>query len=379
MEWTNYQILLALIMVVTGSINTLSTKWADEIKSIGRDGVKKNFEHPFFQASTMFLGELFCLLTFKILYKFYSRRADGTEDVHELTKGNRNFNPLILFIPAMCDMTATSIMYIGLNLTYASSFQMFRGSVIVFVGLLSTGFLDRILKKREWTGIFFVIVGLAIVGVADFISKDSNADSRGRNDIITGDMLIVIAQIIQSIQMVVEEKFVSGQDIPPLQAVGWEGLFGFVVLGLLQIPFYFIRAGPPVTQNVGDRLEDAIDAFVQIGHSWQLTVAVLGTITSIAFFNFAGISVTKELSATTRMVLDSVRTIVIWIFSLAFLGQKFHWLQLLGFALLLIGMCVYNGITFATTFIKIRAFMNRRYNRMEEEVIENRNAGDPES
>lgn len=52
---------------------------------------------------------------------------DGTEDVHSLTKGNRNFNPLILFIPAMCDMTATSIMYVGLNLTYASSFQMFRG------------------------------------------------------------------------------------------------------------------------------------------------------------------------------------------------------------------------------------------------------------
>lgn len=54
------------------------------------------------------------------------------------------------------------------------------------------------------------------------------------------------------------------------------GLFGFLVLGFLQIPFYFIHAGPPVTQNVGDRLEDAIDAFVQIGHSWQLALAVLG-------------------------------------------------------------------------------------------------------
>lgn len=52
-----------------------------------------------------------------------------------------------------------------------------------------------------------------------------------------------------------------------------------------------------------------------------------GTIISIAFFNFAGISVTKEMSATTRMVLDSVRTIVIWFFSLLFMDQKFHWLQ----------------------------------------------------
>ncbi|CAG9815222.1 unnamed protein product [Phaedon cochleariae] len=377
MAWTNYQILLSLVMVITGSINTLSTKWADTIKSKGQDGQTKNFNHPFFQASTMFLGEMLCLLTFKILYRYYSRRADGTEDVHELTKGNRTFNPFILFIPAMCDMTATSIMYIGLNLTYASSFQMFRGSVIVFVGLLSTGFLHRVLNKRQWSGIVFVIIGLAVVGVADFISKDPD-DSHGNNDIITGDMLIVIAQIIQSIQMVVEEKFVAGQDIPPLQAVGWEGLFGFVVLALLQIPFYFIHAGPPVTSQAGDRLEDAIDAFVQIGHSGKLSVAILGTVISIAFFNFAGISVTKELSATTRMVLDSVRTIVIWVFSLAFMGQVFHWLQLLGFVLLLAGMCLYNGITFVSTFLKMKEAIRRRYNKVDEEVIENRNAEDPE-
>lgn len=53
----------------------------------------------------------------------------------------------------------------------------------------------------------------------------------------------------------------------------------------------------------------------------------IGIMLSIAFFNFAGISVTKELSATTRMILDSVRTIVIWAFSMAFQWQKFHYLQ----------------------------------------------------
>lgn len=53
---------------------------------------------------------------------------DGSEDVNTFTKGNRdNFNPLILFVPAFCDMVATSTMYVGLNLTYASSFQMLRG------------------------------------------------------------------------------------------------------------------------------------------------------------------------------------------------------------------------------------------------------------
>lgn len=91
------------------------------------------------------------------------------------------------------------------------------------MGLLSVAFLNRTLGKREWTGIIFVIFGLAVVGVADFSSNDSN-ENYNKNDIITGDMLIVIAQIIQAIQMVVEEKFVQGENIPSLQAVGWEGL-----------------------------------------------------------------------------------------------------------------------------------------------------------
>lgn len=33
-------------------------------------------------------------------------------------------------------------------------------------------------------------------------------------------------KVITAVQMVVEEKFVSGLDIPALQAVGWEGRVG---------------------------------------------------------------------------------------------------------------------------------------------------------
>jgi len=56
-----------------------------------------------------------------------------------------------------------------------------------------------------------------------------------------------------------------------------------------------------------------------------------GTILSIAFFNFAGVTVTKEISATTRMVLDSVRTLFIYVVSLALRWQTFFWLQVIIF------------------------------------------------
>lgn len=95
--------------------------------------------------------------------------------------------------------------------------------MIVFVGALSVLFLDRVLNKREWGGIFLVLVGLTVVGIADFTNQDAHNSGPGRNSIITGDLLIIMAQIIVAAQMVIEEKYVTGLDIPPLQAVGWEG------------------------------------------------------------------------------------------------------------------------------------------------------------
>jgi hypothetical protein len=38
----------------------------------------------------------------------------------------------------------------------------------------------------------------------------------------------------------------------------------------------------------------------QIGNDTGLQMAFFLTVTSIAFFNFAGVSITKDMSATTR-------------------------------------------------------------------------------
>merc|ERR1711997_1024802 len=162
-----------------------------------------------------------------------------------------------------------------------------------------------------------------------------------------GDVLIVCAQIIVASQMVYEEKVVSRYNVPALQAVGWEGTFGFLTLATLLIPFYFIPVGDKFGNNPRHVLEDAYDGLFQLAHNWRLAMAFCGTVFSIAFFNFAGISVTKEMSATTRMVLDSVRTLVIWGVSLGLGWQTFHLLQLAGFVILVMGMFIYNDLLIA--------------------------------
>lgn len=241
-------------------------------------------------------------------------------------------------------------------------------------------FLERSLKRREWCGILFVIIGLAIVGAADFMSSNAS-EGFSRNNIITGDLLIILAQIITSVQMVYEEKYVSGLNIPALQAVGWEGFFGFSVLGLLLVPMFYIQVGVPFSPNPnGGSLEDFFDAIAQIENSGQLAVALTGTVISIAFFNFAGISVTKEMSATTRMVLDSVRTVVIWVVALGVGWQQFHWLQVIGFSGLIFGMCLYNNVLVTRIWYAGRhAYARRRYGVLPTEVIVSNRAEEPNS
>ncbi|XP_046997889.1 solute carrier family 35 member F6 [Schistocerca americana] len=357
MAWTKYQIVLAVVLVVTGSINTLTTKWADRMTAKGSDGVERKFDHPFVQSCAMFLGEMLCLLAFEIISCIYYSRTENVEEP-SILRGRRDYNPFVLLPPALCDMVATSVMYIGLNLTNASSFQMLRGAVIVFVGIFSRIFLHRILTIREWIGILFVILGLVVVSLSD-LGSDSSGSTGGTTNVILGDVLIIGAQIIAATQMVLEEKFVSGLDIPPMQAVGWEGVFGLVIMGLLQIPFYYIHVSPPFSDNASSSLEDVPDAFAQMADNNLILVALLGTVVSIAFFNFAGISTTKEISATTRMILDSVRTLVIWIGSVSFRWQSFHYLQVIGFIILLLGMCLYNNILVPQAFNKIKAMICR--------------------
>ncbi|XP_045102551.1 solute carrier family 35 member F6-like isoform X2 [Portunus trituberculatus] len=305
MAWTKKQMMLAFIMVSTGSINTISAKWTDRIYSKNSHGNVVKFNHPFLQADCMFMGEMTCMAAFYILRILRRRARQGASELA------------------------------------LDSDQMLRGAVIVFTGLLSVGFLGRRLRYFHWLGIVLVLIGLVVVGLSDFIS--SSQTNQDLNGIITGDLLIIMAQIVTATQMVIEERFVIKHNVPPLLAVGWEGTFGFLTLSVLLVPMYYIPAGK-LSGNENGTLEDAIDAFVQIGNSALLALSLLMNIVSIAFFNFAGISVTKELSATTRMVLDSVRTFVIWVFTLLVQWETFQYLQPIGFVILMLGMMLYNDV-----------------------------------
>lgn len=150
----------------------------------------------------MFFGQLLCLFTYLIMKKLEQRRHDrqslpGTPDseIFSPPKAVREINNWV-FLPLAClDATSSSINYVALILTTASSYQMLRGkmdlrvlsssgSVIIFTGLVSTAFLGMKIKRFQWMGMFMVTSGLVVIGLTDYIYGDSAKDDI--NGVITG-------------------------------------------------------------------------------------------------------------------------------------------------------------------------------------------------
>lgn len=129
------QILLAVGMLVAGTANTLTCKAAFSSESLGEP-----FNHPFVMAGAMFIGEIACL-----------GWHTGEQACRRLRRRKQHPAALsvpkyVFALPAFCDIAGTSVMYLGLTLTSASSYQMLRGSVIIFTGGLSAAYL----KRRQW-------------------------------------------------------------------------------------------------------------------------------------------------------------------------------------------------------------------------------------
>ena len=103
---------------------------------------------------------------------------------------------------------------------------------------------------------------------------------------------------------------------------------------------------------------------------------------SIAFFNFSGLTISKYASATSRTIVDTLRTILVWTFFLTMpfvpeeTKETFSWLQLLGFLILILGGLIYNEILVLKFWgfgDNTKAAIKKR--EEEEKLLEQKNEG----
>jgi len=360
---TNCQIyLFMLLLLITGSINTSANKLQQNTVSLG----VKYAGHQKFITFCMFNGELLCLLLYWVKEgRFANKKEEGKSEALITDSGNNETKkpkkPKIWYFlfPAVFDILGSTISSISLSFLPSSIYQMFRGAVIIFTCSSSIIFLKNKYYRHHFFGIFVVVVGLVIVGLKAVLKGDSNT---GENPGF-GIFLCVLSQAFSSGLMVTEEKLLKGYKTPPLKAVGLEGMWGVICYIFLLIIFYFIRCdswpdflkeGVCIKEDPdktdGYRLENAIFAVKQIWDSGLLKAYLSLYVLSIASFNFSGLTISKNVSSTARTIVDTLRTIVIWLFFLTmpFLPEEtketFSWLQLLGFFILILGSLIYNEI-----------------------------------
>lgn len=115
----------------------------------------------------MFLGEFVCfgLLGIKRIIYGDPNKASGVP----LSPGGAkaiekkklsNINPLLLAIPASCDFTASTLMFISLTMVPAAVYQMMRGIIVVITAFLSVVFLKKKLYRHHWTSLIFIVLGV---------------------------------------------------------------------------------------------------------------------------------------------------------------------------------------------------------------------------
>jgi len=235
---TDVQIyLFMLLLLITGSINTIANKLQQNTISLGI--AYKG--HQKFITFCMFNGEFLCLFFYWL--KDGRKKNKNSEQI-ESSEINPTINlkPKAKFwyflFPAVFDILGSSISSISLSFLPSSIYQMFRGAIIIFTCTASILFLKNKYYRQHFLGICIVVIGLIIVGVNAALSGSSDEfDSK----IVLGIFLVVLSQVFSCMLFVSEEKILKNYDVPPLKAVGMEGMWGVACYIILLFIFYFIR------------------------------------------------------------------------------------------------------------------------------------------
>eukprot|EP00195_Chlamydomonas_chlamydogama_P015203 CAMPEP_0202889878 /NCGR_PEP_ID=MMETSP1392-20130828/425_1 /ASSEMBLY_ACC=CAM_ASM_000868 /TAXON_ID=225041 /ORGANISM="Chlamydomonas chlamydogama, Strain SAG 11-48b" /LENGTH=450 /DNA_ID=CAMNT_0049573309 /DNA_START=124 /DNA_END=1476 /DNA_ORIENTATION=+ len=340
-------------LITFGTTTSLFAKIVYELQSVGLDGQKKYFHKPWAMTSVMFLGMSLCLpLAYWEQHK--KKRAQSEAEQPLLSNPDEAAKPrselrdaLMLSIPTAFDLLATILMNIGLLYVTASVYQMMRGAEMLFAALFAVTFLKRSLNKYHLMGLLCCVAGISLVGSSSLLSGEGSATQIiSQEQMLLGMGLIIISQAVQAAQLTFEDFFMADMNIPAMKIVGYEGVFGVVGTLIIMAPIAYHMKG---VEGEGFH-ENILDTLEMIRNSRQLAVILAIDMLALLAYNVTGMMVTGHSGAVFRTVLETMRTLFVWLVDLMLyyggfgLGESwsvYSWLQLAGFVVLVTGTLVY--------------------------------------
>mmetsp|Transcript_159042 Transcript_159042/g.305060 ORF Transcript_159042/g.305060 Transcript_159042/m.305060 type:complete len:420 (+) Transcript_159042:64-1323(+) len=353
-------------MLVFGSLNTILLKLQMTLSATGVDGKSKDFEKPWFITLLMFSSMVMALPL--VAYKKCKERSqsslkDSLLDESDAVQGaaaetstlSYGAKVRLVSMPAIFDLAGIGIALIGLVLLPSSIWQIMRGAEVIFAEIISVLMLNQKSYAYKWLSVVVVVVGIAIVGVGSVLSGSADDDDDGKqkssNLVILGIGLVLFSQIVQAGQMVGEEYLMKEVDLEAIEVIGYEGMWGLLAMVVVVLPVVYFIPG----EDSGSQ-ENTIDSFVMLQSSSELFLTFLLLWSSCLIYNLSGIMITSYLSAVHRVIIEAMRTLVVWfcaIITKYYIDDKlefgealtsYSWLEASGFALVFVGQLLYGAL-----------------------------------
>ena len=320
---------LVLLPVLGASVHVVQ-KFLFEVEAEGVGGVHK-FQKPLFFT---WLGSCGMFVTFCVNSVRNARRVWVWRPV------------VLLGVSTVFNLSAGALANVSmLYLNYSVSL-MLRSSTVIFGALISVFYMKRPLMKFQLVGLVLTVVAIVIISVSA-LGSGSHTTHREASGSVTAWYIVVrtLSKSLQAVAMIVEEYVMNNYEMTPVEASGVSGVWSFVFASVLLLPF-----------------EDVRDTVAMIGSSPLIVVLCLVSIVVFAVWNILAMQVTKKVSAVARMIFDQLTIVVVWVVQVlvhwmvrgteyeARYGRageawtRWSWLQLLGFAVMVLGACVYQKI-----------------------------------
>eukprot|EP01105_Mastigella_eilhardi_P005460 TRINITY_DN17162_c0_g1_i1.p1 TRINITY_DN17162_c0_g1~~TRINITY_DN17162_c0_g1_i1.p1 ORF type:complete len:413 (+),score=122.31 TRINITY_DN17162_c0_g1_i1:74-1312(+) len=356
-------------MLVFGTATAISMKIQLEMTCKGYGGIEHKFEKPFFQSIAMFVS-MACALPISyagdMVAKFRAGRRGAEGADKPLLAGNttlqegaepavkKSKNPFIVAVPCCFDLLASTLMTFGLIYISVSVFQMLRGSMVIFSAGLSFVFLHRPIRLYQGVGLLICVSALILVGIAGAMIPVPGM-SVTTFQTIMGCSLVVFSQLIQAGQLVTEEFLLKNLDLGALKIVGFEGVWGSLLMIFVACPLAYLVPGSDFSTMTHNSLENTYDSFICLFDSVPLIGCTTVFMFSVLAYNCYGMLITDVFNAVNRTIFEAVRTTCIWIVDLIIqkiwpdspygeYWSNWSYLEAGGFMLLILSSIIYNGI-----------------------------------
>jgi len=290
----------------------------------------RHFEKPIMNEVFMFTGMVICLFM-----------------VSDWADSRARFR---ILIPTLFDVVGTALVNYGLLYVSASVYRMLCGTELVFCATGAVLFLGRKLLSKHYLAILMMVSAAVLVGAASMLNGDS-AGSGSPKEQAVGMVLLAFSQLVFAAQNLVEESFMADMKVDAALIVGMEGAWGLLIMS----PALLVAQFAPGS-DVGGVLENTADSLMLMRTNHFVLASAIFLVFGFFVTNYALICMSGQLGATFRIVIDNLRTLIVWLVGLAVftytkddpipLGeewQQYSYVQVIGFAVMILAVFVYQA------------------------------------